>query len=319
MGDDTDLDEIRGGVEEDSSDEEENQKEVEIPKASEEQPPEQQPEQQPAFKLMPVTNRDSDQSNTAPKPMYIEEVDYTYTVGRNPFTGIMNALLSRELLKLSIVCSDGEDSLAYILMKANRVPNKICVNGKMDYSEKGARNEAMLFPGDVLTLYDDKYSYSVSLFDKSVPEKSESNYDSSNKEKSRRPSSNNMSSPKPNVSQPRRESASGSQGPGPDNGSDRKSSTAKIADETTEHNKIIISETVAAKKAEERETIRKAKWGLLVCGVFLITLFFFLLSTRDTEKAPQTTATRMLRGGGAVADEGGGASKSVFGGCSGNF
>ena len=238
--------------------------------------------------------------------MYIEDQNYTYTVGRNPFTGIMNALLSRELLTLTIVPGDG-DSASHMLMQANRIPNKIRVNDRMDYSEKGRNNEAMLFPGDVLTLHDDKYSYSVLLFDKNIPEKSDSNFDnSSNQEnRSRRPSSKaNVSqnensgaqrSPNPSGSNMAGSNVSGSNGGRRESGaSDRKSSTAKVSNESGQT--FTITEAIAKRKAEEAETVRKAKWGLLGIIILLIALLSGLFLTREPDKAPQGTGTRMLRG-----------------------
>ncbi len=112
-----------------------------------------------AFSLVPVQDDLSDQSNTAPKKVVLRGKS---VLGRNPFTGVMDALVSRELLELTVKetpcpkCTGGK-----VLCRALRAPNKITLNGTTCFDDTAVAYEAEV--GDRISLYGQKYRYTLSF------------------------------------------------------------------------------------------------------------------------------------------------------------
>ncbi|GMI01003.1 hypothetical protein TrVE_jg6229 [Triparma verrucosa] len=111
------------------------------------------------WQLVPVQDRASDQSNTAPKTLIIPTDSYGCRLGRNPFTGVMDALVSRELLEVTVDVPSPDFPNGRVAFRAMRCPNKITLN--LETCFKDDMNKWRAKQGDVVSLYGPKYRYKV--------------------------------------------------------------------------------------------------------------------------------------------------------------
>jgi len=123
-----------------------------------------------AFSLAPVQDNMSDQSNTAPKKIVIPEAGCT--LGRNPFTGIMDALVSRELLHITVDPASDKFPNGQLSLRALRVPNKVTLNKDPCFIDD--LNSFKVNVGDVVSLYGSKYRYTVEYGPEDVSERESS-------------------------------------------------------------------------------------------------------------------------------------------------
>jgi len=211
--------------------------------------------------LMPVQDSKSDQSNTAPKPITIPSDGCK--LGRNPFTGVMDALVSRELLH--IFFEGGE-----LYAKALRSPNKATLNGELSF--KDDLNKFVLNRGSVISLYNDKYRYTVSYVNKA-------------------------DAPAPSV---------GASAPSESRESSRKRSTAKVSPgvdsqrsrRSSERESAGDERAMAAQVAPSWVQKINIQWAFffVVSGCLIAIVFIIARNTEDSKASK--SSRRLLRGAG---------------------
>ncbi|GMI38031.1 hypothetical protein TeGR_g5388, partial [Tetraparma gracilis] len=117
------------------------------------------------FVLVPVQDDKSDQSNSAPKRILLP-AGSTHILGRNPLTGIMDALVSRGVMSVESLEAPGDDgSGGKVKLSACKVPNKLTLNGNKAFKDDISSQMGKV--GDMISLYDIKYRYTIA-WDESV-------------------------------------------------------------------------------------------------------------------------------------------------------